>query len=302
MNRFHILAFSFVFLFLCNSCEKDEYYIEELVNVVSDEEYEIVGKIRIKVSKYMNQSGSGYVQGADSYGDFLFQFHNANAAVNIYNLKEKEFVGTVELIANKSNHCNNASFSSIFYNETDEFPLLYVSGDSGSYNHVQVYRIIKVGASFTFVQIQEITLPKATKENNLYWSGVVMDNDNICMYIYANTNGAQIAKLNIPDINQKEVVLMDDDILEHYTLEKFTHQQGAVIHKGMMYVFDGVPQWGDTNYLRIIDLKNKDDFAKINITEKGLKAEPEGAFIYKDVLYCATNNSGIYKVKLDFLE
>lgn len=302
MSRLFILAFSFAFLFIFNSCDKDEYFIEELVNVVADEEYEIVGKIGIKISKYMDQSAGGYVQGAACYGDYLFQFLDSNTAVNIYNLRKKDYVETVEMVPIKSNHCNNASFSSFFYNGTDEFPLLYVSGDSSSYNHVQVYRIIKVGDSFTFVQIQEITLPKATKENNLYWSGVILDNDNNCMYIYANSNGAQIAKLNIPDINQKEVVLTDEDIMEQYTLEKFTHQQGAVIYKGMMYVFDGVPQWGDTNYLRIIDLERKENFATINITEKGLKREPEGAFMWNDILYCATNNSGIYKVKLDFLE
>lgn len=300
MSKYYTSFLSFLFILSLYSCDKDEYYIEDVINTDTEEVFDIVGKIGIKISKYMNQSGGGYVQGADSYGVFLFQFHNANAAVNIYNLREKVFVETVEMIANKSNHCNNASFSRVFFNGIDEFPLLYVSGDSGTYNHVQVYRITRVGTSFTFTQIQEIILPKATKENNLYWSGVVVDNDNNCMYIYANKNRAQIAKLNIPDINQEEVVLTDEDVLDIYTVEKFNHQQGAVINNGKMYVFDGVPQWGDTNYLRIIDLEKKVDFAKINITEKGLKAEPEGAFIFNDILYCATNNSGIFKIHLKY--
>ena len=303
MSRFLILVFSYASLLLFNSCDKDEYYIEELVNVVSDEEYEMVGKIGIKISGYMSQSAGGYVQGADCYGDYLFQFLDSNSAVNIYNLREKKYLETVEMIPNKSNHCNNISFSRLYYKKSDVFPLLYVSSCRGSYSHLQVYRILlRQDSSFSIEQVQEIILPKATHDNNLYWTGAVIDNDNNFMYIYANTNGAQIAKFNIPDVNQEEVVLTDEDILEQFTLEKFTHQQGAVIYKGMMYVFDGVPQWGDTNYLRIIDLVNRDVFAKINISEKGLKAEPEGAFIYNDILYCATNNSGIFKVKLDFLE
>lgn len=252
-----------------------------------------------EITKYMNQSSGGVsVQGADCYGDYLFQFQDKNAAVYIYNLKEKKYLGKVSLKPNNNNHCNNTSFSRIFYQEGDEFPLIYVSGSgSGTYNQVQVYRITRSGSSFSLEQVQEIILPKASSANNLYWTGAILDNDNNYMYIYGNMNGAQIVRFNIPEAHQASVSLNDKDILEQFTLDKFTHQQGANIKDGLLYVFDGVPAWGDTNYLRIIDLKNKKELAKINIMEKGFKVEPEGTFFYKKELYCASNNSGIYKFK-----
>lgn len=269
-----------------------------------DDEDEVIRNnedILLGISKYMNQSSSGTsVQGADCYGDYLFQFQHANAAVYVYNLKEKVFVGKIALKPNSNNHCNNVSFSNRFYEEDDEFPLLYVSGSqSGTYNQVQVYRIFRNDDVFSIEQVQEIILPESSPSNNLYWTGAIMDNDNGYMYIYGNHDGAQIAKFVIPNIYTPLITLRDSDVLEHFELSSFTHQQGAVIKGNYLYVFDGVPAWGDTNYLRIIDLKLRKDAFIINLTQKGFKAEPEGSFFYNNELYCATNNSGIYKTDLD---
>ena len=298
MNRLLFLLSVTIMSLFC-SCETDEDFID--LSFEDEQEDSIIwdDNIGVRISKYMSNSAGGSVQGADCNGDYLFQFQDHNAAVYIYNMAKKKLVASIELEPKSQNHCNNVSFSNVFYDLNDEFPLLYVSGSrSRSYNNVQVYRILRVNDKFSIEQIQEIILPKASKDNNLYWTGVIMDNEENCMYIYANTGTAQIAKLLIPDIYQSEVTITDDDIIEQYSIDKFTHQQGGVIKNGKMFVFDGVPAWGDINYLRIIDLINKNNLATINITDLGLKAEPEGAFIYRNELYCATNNSGIYKVSI----
>ena len=259
----------------------------------------------IEMSYYMDQ-GSGYsdVQGSDCYGKYLFQFQNNNSNVYIYNLEEKTLTDVAVLSTNSKNHCNNVSFSNISYNENDLFPLLYVSGSpSGTYNHVQVYRIIINENKITLQKIQEITLPDCNENNHLYWTGVVMDNTNNFMYIYANHQGAHIAKLEIPDINQPEVVLTDNDILEQFSLPGFTHQQGACINNNMMFILDGVPQWGDTNYLRIIDLKKRKDIKIINISDFGYGSiEFEGISYYNNCYILTTNlYRGIYSLKLNLL-
>lgn len=255
-----------------------------------------------EITKYMNQSSGGVsVQGADCYGDYLFQFQDKNAAVFIYNLKDKKYVGKVSLTPNNSNHCNNASFSRIFYHEGDEFPLIYVSGSgSGTYNHAQVYRITRNNSSFKIELVQEITFPTSNAENDLYWTDVMMHKDYMCVSTAASEGDGKITLFKIPSTNNTQVSLTSDDIIDSFHVGKFTHHQGANIKNDILYIFDGVPAWGDTNYLRIIDLKNKKDLAKINIIEKGFKIEPEGAFIYNGELYNASNNSGIYKFKLSF--
>ena len=256
----------------------------------------------LDISYYMRQeSGYSNIQGADCYGDYLFQFVHSNSKVYIYNLDEKTLTDVAVLPSNTKNHCNNVSFSNVYYNENDTFPLLYVSGSpSETYNHVQVYRVVTNEDKITLQKVQEITLPPSSSKNQLYWTGAVMDNENNFMYVYANGQKAQITKFSIPDINQMEVQLTDNDILEQFSVSGFTHQQGACIKDNLLYVMDGVPQWGDTNYLRIIDLKTKKDIKKINISDYGYRSiEFESISRYKDFFILGTYNRGLYSLKLN---
>ena len=291
-----LLIITLISTSIFSSCQTEDFMDEFKLSEDTISEIDDVG---IKIEKYMKQYTLGSVQGASCYGDYLFQFQNHNANVYIYNLKERNHVETVPMEPITANHCNNVSFSNLFYEEEDEFPLLYVSGSGyGTYNHAQVYRIKRIASSFTFTKVQEITLPKCTEANNLYWTGIIMDNENNYMYVYANKNGAQIAKFNIPDTHQPEITLTDEDILEQFSLNSFTHQQGAAISNGFLYVMDGVPGWGDTNYFRIIDLEKHEDYAIYNVSEMGFNPEFEGLTVYKDMLIAPTNGSGIFSIKL----
>ena len=256
----------------------------------------------ITLSFYMDRvvTTSKSVQDADTYGKFLFQFQHSNSRVSIFDLEKKKFIDEVTLPAVPDNHCNTVSFSRIFYHNTDDFPLLYVSGStSGTYNHVQVYRVQHNAMNFIITKIQEIILPTASSKNNLYWTGAVIDNTNNFMYVYANNYGAQIAKFKIPDFRYSEVTLTDEDILDQFSLPGFTHQQGACIRNDKMFVMDGVPACGDTNYLRIIDLKEKKDFKKINISELGYGSiEFESISKYRNsFIVTANSNRKVYILK-----
>lgn len=258
----------------------------------------------IILTYYMNpRSSSGTLQGAASYDNYLFQFNHSNNKIFICDLSSKQNINTIELPAISSNHCNNISFSNIFYDKGDDFPLLYVSGsNSGTYNHVQVYRITKSQDYFQFIKIQEIILPESSDYNYLYWTGVVLDNENNYMYVYANYYNGEIAKFKIPDIHREEVVLTNSDILDLFPVWGFTHQQGAIIKNSIMYVLDGIPARGDTNYLRLINLKEKKDQIIYNLSEAGYgNYEYEGITFYNDstILVTTNNNKGIYSVILN---
>lgn len=246
--------------------------------------------------KYMDQSSSGSVQGAASFGDYLFQFQHANAAVYIYNLAEKTFVKKITLTANSNNHCNQASFSNTYYHEEDSFPLLYVSGSQNtSYNHVQVYRIIGQNENIVIQQIQEIVLPKNYNSNKISATCIIMDNDNNCLYAYANSSSARLIKFKTPDFHQEAVDLTDADILDYVSIGHIDHQQGGIIKNGILYMIFGVPAWGDIVWLRLFNLETKSEIARFNLSEKGFKGEPESVFFYKNDLFAVTNNSGIFK-------
>lgn len=284
---------------IVSSCKTDDF-IEE-IQITQDSIPEVDG-IRLKIDKYMSQNSAGSVQGASCYGDYLFQFQDHNANVYVYNLKEKTYVETVSMNPIGANHCNNVSFSNVFYNTVDEFPLLYVSGSSsGTYNQVQVYRVQHIADSFSFEKIQNIIMPKGNETNNMYWTQVIMDNENSYMYVLSKTrsNGKTfISKMNIPSLDNEQVQLMDDDIIDQYEVSDSVHKQGAVIYKGFMYIMYGVPVWGDTNYLRVIDLSNREDYMTVNISKMGFKQEFEGLTVYKDVFIAPANaNAGIFSIK-----
>lgn len=259
----------------------------------------------LDISLYMEQHHErGSFQAADCYNGYLFQFQDLNDSVFIYDLNNKRYLGSVTLPRNYSNHCNNVSFSRFFLYEGDLFPLLYVSGSGkGTYNQVQVYHITKESSSFTISKIQEIVLPTASSSNNLYWTNVVIDNDNGYLYVYANGDGkGQIAKFNIPNASVNQIKLKNEDILEQFTVSIFEHAQGGFIKDNILHVITGVPHWGDRTTLRMIDLKRKNDLYTYNISELGFPTiEFESLSSYKDGMVSAANGNmgqGIYYIKI----
>lgn len=282
-----------------SSCQSDDCFNEVRL---SEDAISEIDDIAIKIEKYMNQNPVSSVQGASCYGDFLFQFQDHNSNVYIYNLKDKTFIEKVALKPVSKNHCNNVSFSNIFYEKGDDFPLLYVSGStSETYNQVQVYRIFHNDNVFSLEKIQNITLPEGNDTNQMFWTQVMIDNEEDYMYVLSkdkmNTR-TYISKFNIPTIDYSEIHYYDNDIIEQFEVTNSVHKQGAVIHKRFLYAMFGVPGCGDTNYLKIYDLDNKEDYMTFNISEMGFNQEFEGLTVYEDMLIAPTNNSGIFSIKL----
>ncbi len=247
-----------------------------------------------EITKYMRQYSGG--QGAACYEDYLFHFQDHNAAVSIYNLAEMGFIKKIVLTPNSNNHCNQASFSNIFYSVEDKFPLLYVSGSrTGTYNQVQVYRITDDSDSLKIEQIQEIILPPKTKYNYISWTCILLDNDSNYLYAYSNAT-SKLIKFNIPNYQERTVNLEDEDILEIIPIENIPHQQGGTIKNGIFYMIYGVPQWGDQVWLRLFNLETKKEIIRYNLSEKDFKGEPESLFFYKNELYAITNGTGIFKI------
>ena len=273
----------------------DSYHIDTLFtgDIANDTLVYVSG-----FSKYMNQTSSGgSVQGAAAYGDYLFQFQDHNAAVFVYNLANKSFVKKITLTPNSNNHCNQVSFSNIFYNNEDVFPLIYVSGGrSAGYNQIQVYRIIGNDNNLEIKKIQDIILPKRNSNNYCYWTCSMLDNDNQYLYAYASNASTRLIRFMLPDYHSEVVNLTDADILDFIPVEHIDHQQGGIIRNGIFYMIYGVPGWGDQVWLRVFNIDKKKEIIRYNLTEKEFKGEPESIFFYRNEMYAITNNSGIYKI------
>lgn len=324
-----ILLFSFFLGFA--SCGNDDEYIDldDCTNDVKPDsssvpkenqdsiaslpipQWALSDSIRIKaVEFYMNQGGvKTSMQGGDTYNGYFFQFQDKNAHVFVYDLVKKELIQTIDLPKDSRYHCNNASFSRVFYEEGDEYPLLYVgNGNSSSFNQVQVYRIRRTDGLFDFEKVQEFVLPQATPDNYLYATDAIIDNYGKYMYVASKgiTNAVKVArickyKLPDPHVNQM-FALSEKCIVDSFSMPHLDHRQGGTIVGNKLFFVAGVPHWGTTPELVVVDLKKRKLLQRIDLRNYKYNIEPEAIFLYKDTLFISSNRRGIHKVLFENIE
>lgn len=263
-----------------------------------------VDRNKFGTTKICNNIGC---QGGAAYNGYWFQFADHHASLSVYDLENKVLHSTVEMTAVQNDHCNNACFSNIFFDENDTFPLIYTSGSGyGTYNHIQVWRIQYTDDVFTIEQIQEITLPTGAEGNTWYWGQAYLDND--LNYLWYSTNMADAAhfrKMRIPSIFDADnnvvstVQLTDNDVLDSFTTERNRNQQGGVLVNGILYLMDGIPSRGKYTRLYVYDiwgkrLMNVVDF--YNVTN--LHGESEGLGYWNGKFILAFNGNGLYYIYL----
>lgn len=262
------------------------------------------------VEFYMGHGGVNVsMQGGDTYNGFFFQFQDKNANVFIYDLERKELIQSVPLPQDSRYHCNNASFSRVFYEEGDEYPLLYVgNGNSSSFNQVIVYRISRTNDLFYFEKVQEFVLPQATPDNYLYATDAIIDNYGKYMYVASKgiTNAikvARICKYKLPDPHfSQKFELSEKCIVDSFSMPHLDHRQGGTIVGNKLYFVAGVPHWGTTPELVVIDLEKRKSLQRIDLRKFGYNIEPEDIFLYKNTFFIASNKRGIHKVVFDNME
>lgn len=248
-------------------------------------------------SYYMPSGGTNSNrQGCAAYNGYLFEFYAKNAYVNIYNLETKTFHSTVTPTNISTGHCNTACFSTKFYDANDTFPLLYVSGDSNA--KIQVYRVTLENDVFTITQVQDITMSLTLPAGSMTWGQAFLDNDKNRLWWFGATGWSSFAIPSIFDGDNNvisAVTLTSSDIKDSFgSSMPGTHLQGGIIVNGILYEVQGVPAWGDTATLNVIDMWGMKDINFINLSSLGWTYEPEGVALYDRHLYVNTQGNGIY--------
>lgn len=244
-------------------------------------------------SKKLMSTPSGSSQAGTSFGDWYFYFNDTHSKMFVCNLETMTFHSEVSMASAANDHCNACVFGNIFYDSNDQFPLIYTSGSrTDSYNHIQVWRIQYVNDTFSISKVQEITLPTGVAGNIWFWGQAYLDNDEKRLYYVTNIGSrTHFNVFAIPAIFDgggnviSEVTLSESDRIDYFTSEGLRNQQGGVIHKGILYVFDGVPSWGTLTKLYVFDVWGK---GLVNIVDiyntLGIHDEFEGAGIWNGAL------------------
>ena len=246
--------------------------------------------IKVEQAFYWDKKSSGSNQGIAIFGDYLFQTYHTKTFIDVYDLKDKKLIFTIQSKQESDIHCNNADFSNVFYEEGDPFPLLYLE-HRGTSHKTSVFRIVLKDGNYTTEKIQTINFSPCS------WCITNNDNENNYMYISFGLDGhSHTAKINMPDYRtpQLYISLEPDSCLEVFDdLSGSKVGQDATIYKNKLFQLKGYSGEGE---IRIIDLKEHKLIYVLNFQDFGISCEPEGIAWYKDHLVISTMGGKIYNI------
>lgn len=280
----------------------------------------------------------GKIQGGQDgaiYKNELFRF-NAKGECFVFNLSNLDMLNAGELThfatftLDKADlivpHSNAVCFGCDFFEQGDEYPLLY-SNVYNNYANAEekligvclVYRLQKIKGEFktSLIQMIEIGFCEdadlwktnenahgvrpygnfiVDREKKEFWAFVMRDAQNSTRYFKFNlpkiSDGEMDGKYNV-----KKVVLKKDDVLEYFDCDYHHFIQGAILEKGKIYSTEGFRN-NLTNRpaIRVIDLKTKEQKC-IDIMDLGFVDEPEFIDFLGDTCLYSDYGGGLYKIE-----
>lgn len=239
-------------------------------------------------------------QGAAIYGNYLVQAHHP-AGYSIFDIPSRVALKTGRLQpAADNNHANNLCFSDRFFDESDQFPLLYVSENHTSC--IAVNRLASFDSEFELVQ--HITLP----EKIGYYLNAVFDFSQHYIYTVCfrdknwrtseNGNHLIVSKLRLPGIIEGDVVI--DNVIEQFDLPFRTAIQGAFFTNGLIVHGFGINA-NDDDGLLVIDPHKKCVVREIK-THDIFQDEIEGVSPYGNSILVTIQHGDVYQVKFDMIK
>jgi hypothetical protein len=224
----------------------------------SGESIRVYGKLNdykenivIPVSSIAEYNGKS-LQGFAIYGKYAFITYDTGY-IRVLDLDTTEIISSYAMpegVQNPNNHAGMANFGA-FYNDSDDFPLLYVS--SYLENCCYVLRVTLSGCTL----VQKITMANA-------WHFLVDDDGN--MIVHKN-DWSTYQIFDIPDINNSEVVLSDSDAKDSFNFSTpGMHTTGTFCQNNKMYVlcyYTTAPSNGAYDRLSVFDYKRKAEVSRI---------------------------------------
>ncbi len=246
-------------------------------------------------------------QDGDDFGGYLFKFGNRGGC-EVYSTEDFSLVSSFAL--DKADiiapHSNSVCFGSIYYEETDEFPLLYTNvynNDASKKGTCCVYRIIRDGTTFTSTLVQVIQVG-FVNDSSLWVSGVrpygnfIIDTDNEKLYVFAMDDTipkTKWYKFSLPTLSQGTynetygcniVTLSWQEVESQFSTRYMNYMQGATYCDGKIYSTEGFGGSSAPPVLSVIDLITEKEVDCVNMAvTHSWDSEPEMVFVANKTLY-----------------
>jgi hypothetical protein len=226
------------------------------------------------------------------YGGYIFLFYHSGYC-KILDVNTFEVLYSFQLgspISHSNNHCGNACFSEQFFDESDEFPLLYIS------NHLQngecyVCRIVRNSSggfsteSITLVQMIKSAQGETNREYHFY-----PHKDQLICHAGTRYN---IYPLPTVNTNEVETYYLDTStIISTFDTPISGHTAaGQEARNGRIFCLwyrgaDSVPRY---DLLTIYNFETGEYDAQINLPNRLAVQELEGIDIYDGKIYIGYN-------------
>ena len=244
------------------------------------------------------------IQGASIVGGKLFQLHDGNNPMVVYDMKNGSFICEIQVEPTKTWHNNTASFSDIYYEKGDAYPLLYVSQENIKEHKAVVYRIKEEKEGVMSAEIVQTIIFPEPIEMGLYYPNLAVDLDAGYLYLTGFSwaswnkpergNAVQLLRFRLPSPKEGPVVkFWTKDILERYCFDFKVATQGAAVRGGKLYQVFGGP--GNSCLVCTDLVTGKEEFkSELN----GIPGEPEGLGFYKDRIIVTCNDGDVYRSDL----
>lgn len=259
------------------------------------------------------------------FGGFLFSF-NGKGICTVYEIKKlkNEAEAVAEFVLDKAEfiipHSNSVVFGCEYFDENDEFPLLY----SNIYNNYAkeedkklgtclVYRLQRQDKMFKTTLVQTIEI--GFTDNADYWKSsweagdvrpygnFVIDREKGKYYAFTmrdEANATRVFEFDLPRLSDGEKVVLETcDIKGYFDVEYQRYIQGACLHDDKIYSLEGFSATSLLNkpLLRIIDTNSK-TAEVIKLSEDyGLDIEPEMIDFDGETCYFCNHYGDLYKLE-----
>lgn len=254
-------------------------------------------------TELFRESGvKGGIQGAAVFGDKFFQFHDHNTSISIFDLRTGALIQDIPTGEVKTWHNNNVNFSTVYYEESDRYPLVYASQENIKEHRTVVWRITEdAGGVFSARIVQTIIFPDPM-QMGLYYPNLALDNENGKIYLTGyslpswnkgdNGNGVQLLRFPLPSPVSGETVYLGTGDIEARFCNRFRiATQGAAISGGKLYQSFGVPSLGETR-LVVTDLET--GRTEYESALGGISDEPEGLGFWQGRIVIVCGKGGVY--------
>ena len=248
-------------------------------------------------------SSASTKQGAACFDKYLFQFHNSNDVISIFNLDTKAKVQEIPLTAVSTHHCNNANFGKEYYSAGDPFPLLYTSQENEKEHKCLVYRVTGTEGNYSVSLVQTIHFPEPS-DDFMWYPNMMIDTQNSKMIVAGLGNNPwskgrdniiRYKVFDLPKLSEgPEVTLSLNSIEDSIELTNKPTTQGGFVYDNKIYEVFGL---GDNATLIATDLTTHKEVFAIDINGTGIAVEPEGCFRYDNSICVNFVDGQVYKYK-----